>query len=328
MSPRTTSIALLTSARAMQTAVHGLSEMFGLANRLCHESEVDHCFSICQFDIQDMPEPGDDGPGFAAVLIPPLLDDSPELPVDPRLLSWLRNQHARGALLCSVCAGAFILAQTGLLDHRPVTTHWMLGERLQQCYPAIDLKSERMLICDSEIITAGGLMAWIDLGLELVARYAGPGVVRELGRLLVIDTGGREQRYYRRFLPRLDHGDAAVLKAQQLLHAGYAEPVPVTVLARAVHLTERTLLRRFVKATGLRPHEYLQRLRVDRVCDRLEETRNSFESIAASVGYRDASACRKTFIKVTGLTPAAYRRRFAPPDLKAGARSVAFPVDP
>ncbi|MET0026937.1 MAG: helix-turn-helix domain-containing protein [Candidatus Thiodiazotropha sp.] len=306
-----TPIAILTSANAMQTAVHGLNEMFVLANKICHESNIDHRFSITLCDIGYLVEEGLDDQSFAAVLLPPSLDDAPERPVDPKLVAWLRNQHACGALLGSVCAGAFILAATGLLDARPVTTHWMLGERLQRRYPAIDLKSDQMLIGDRDIITAGGLMAWIDLGLELVARYAGPGVVRELGRLLVIDTAGREQRYYRRFQPSRDHGDAQILKAQQLLHAGYTDAVPVAVLARAVHLTERTLLRRFVRATGVRPNEYLQRLRVDRVCDLLEETRNSFESIASSVGYRDASACRKTFIKVTGLTPAAYRRRFA-----------------
>ncbi len=153
-------------------------------------------------------------------------------------------------------------------------------------------------------------MSWLDLGLALVEKLASPYVSRQLGKLLVIDTAGREQRYYQQFSPVFTHVDSVILRAQKSIQSRYRHAVKVSELAKESCLTERTFLRRFVKATGLKPKVYIQRLRVQKACDLLETTQQSFETIANNVGYEDTSACRKIFMRVMGLTPRAFKKRF------------------
>jgi transcriptional regulator GlxA family with amidase domain len=171
----------------------------------------------------------------------------------------------------------------------------------------------RILVDDGDVITAGGLMAWVDLGLELVARFVHPALMRELGRVLVVDTAPREQRFYQSFIPRLDHGDDAILKVQHMLQRSYAEGMSVHALADAAHMSERSFLRRFDAATGLTPVRYLQRLRIQKACELFETSARPVEAIAHAVGYEDVSAFRKVFVRTMGLTPREFRRRFGHP---------------
>ncbi|MEP8021682.1 helix-turn-helix domain-containing protein, partial [Vibrio parahaemolyticus] len=176
---------------------------------------------------------------------------------------------------------------------------------------SIALDSNKILINHGDIVTAGGMMSWLDLGFELIAKYASPGVVRQLGKTLVIDTAQRAQSYYQQFHPSFSHGDYAIVSIQQIMHQRYAEPLSIKQLAKQANLTERTMQRRFLKATGYNPNQYLQRLRIQSACHLLESTQHSFDSISHQVGYEDTSACRKVFINVIGLTPREFRKRFA-----------------
>ncbi len=146
-------------------------------------------------------------------------------------------------------------------------------------------------------------MAWTDLGLRLVDRLLGPELMIETARYLLIDPPGREQRYYSPFAPRLDHRDAAILKAQHWLQANGARGATLAAMAACAGLEERTFLRRFHKATGLKPTDYCQRLRIGRARSLLEAGGNTIEQIAWTVGYEDAGAFRKVFQRITGLTP-------------------------
>jgi transcriptional regulator GlxA family with amidase domain len=125
-----------------------------------------------------------------------------------------------------------------------------------------------------------------------------------------VDTRPREQSYYQSFSPKLDHGDEAIIKAQHQLQRNFQQTVVIQQLADQSHLTGRTFLRRFVKATGLKPTQYLQRLRIQKACEIIETSTTSFEKIAAEVGYEDLSAFRKTFTKITGQTPTEFKKRF------------------
>lgn len=157
---------------------------------------------------------------------------------------------------------------------------------------------------------AGGMMSWLDLGLTLVETLVSPYIARQLGKLLVIDTAGREQRYYRQFSPIFTHGDSVILRAQKTIQSNYQQGKKISALANDLCLTERTFLRRFVKATGFKPSEYIQRLRIQKACNLLETTQRSFELIANDVGYENTSACRKIFVRIIGLTPRAFKKRF------------------
>lgn len=249
-------------------------------------------------------------PPLAALILPPALGADPAAPADPILTARLRQLHRGGTLLCSVCAGAFLLAETGLLAGRPATTHWALAARFGQCFPEVRLDADRLVIDDGDLITAGGLMAWVDLGLCLVDRFLGPEAMLATARHFLVEPGGREQRFYSTFSPALGHGDGAILRAQAWLQAHAGEPVDIAQMARAARLGERTFLRRFQGATSLRPTEYLQHLRVSKARDLLERSNLAMADLAMQVGYQDPGAFRKVFQRLMGLSPSEYRRRF------------------
>ena len=296
---------------ALLSAVQGIAEQFYLANQICRQHELGDVFNTSMCDSQQLKE-GDQGvfKPLNVIVLPPCLDDSYYSKPQPALLAWLKQQHKNGAIICSVCAGAFVLAETGLLDGRKVTTHWALADDFTKRFPAVGLNTNKLLINDTDIITAGGLMSWIDLGLELVAQFTNSKIMRQLGKFLIVDTGPREQSYYQSFSPKLDHGDEAIIKAQHQLQRNFQQTVVIQQLADQSHLTGRTFLRRFVKATGLKPTQYLQRLRIQKACEIIETSTTSFEKIAAEVGYEDLSAFRKTFTKITGQTPTEFKKRF------------------
>jgi transcriptional regulator GlxA family with amidase domain len=227
------------------------------------------------------------------------------------LVDWLRLKHAEGAVLAAVCGGVFMLAKTGLLAGRQATTHWSFSDEFSARFPDVLMESDHMVIDYGDVVTAGGALAWADLGLRLTERFLGTAVMHDTAHYMNVDPPGREQRFYSGFEPRTKHGDAAILKAQHWLSGQRERPVAVTEIARHAGLEPRTFLRRFVQATGMKPTEYQQRLRMTRAREMLEFSRSSVDDIASSVGYGDVRAFRRVFLNVVGLTPSDYRRRFS-----------------
>lgn len=300
------SIGICEYPSALKSAVYGLEEMLLLANRISKEQDV-----AVEFEPVLIKHSAVIPHGLAVILLPPSSVSDYYLNPHAELLEALKEQYARGTVLAAACAGVFILAATNLIEARDVTTHWALADAFNKRFPHIPLNTDKIFIGHGDIITAGGMMSWVDLGLELIAKYSSVKVIRQLGKTLVIDTASREQRYYQQFTPSLSHGDQAIVSIQQEMNVAYAGPVSIRQLAKQANLTERTMQRRFFKATGLNPNQYLQRLRIQKACDYLESTQSSFEWIADQVGYDDVSACRKIFVKVMGLTPKEFRRRFS-----------------
>jgi transcriptional regulator GlxA family with amidase domain len=313
-------IGLLIYPDAQLAAVYGLTDLFRIAGdaaasrhdgvpaaiRVTHWRQADDGAGVeCVYDSH----PGT--PHKPSHLIaPPSLVMPGKMQSMRGFATWMADRHAEGTTLCSVCAGAFVLGETGLLEGRQATTHWAFAEALGERFPTIKVDVDRMVIDDGDIITAGGILAWTDLGLTLVERLLGPSVMLETARFLIVDPPGRAQRPYSHFVPRLDHGDFAILKVQHWLQATGAKDHAVTELARRAGLEERTFLRRFQKATSLKPTEYAQQIRIAKAREALELSRRPVEQIAWEVGYSDASAFRKLFQRITGLAPADYRRRF------------------
>jgi len=227
------------------------------------------------------------------------------------LVDWLRIKHAEGVVLAAVCGGVFMLARTGLLAGRQATTHWSLSGEFSTRFPDILMESDHMVIDYGDVITAGGALAWADLGLCLAERFLGPAVMHDTARYMNMDPPGREQRFYSGFEPRTKHGDAAILKVQRWLSAQRDRPATVNDIAQHAGLEPRTFLRRFVIATGMKPSEYQQRLRITRAREMLEFSRSSVEEIALNVGYEDTGGFRRVFRKIVGLAPSDYRRRFS-----------------
>lgn len=302
-------IGILRYPGAQEAAVLGLRDLLETASRL--RSDAGRILPL-EVRILDV-EAGLPGKprGLKALILPPSLGQgAPPVRQGP-LAAWLVDRHSQGTMLCSVCAGAFLLADTGLLAGRPVTTHWALREAFLARHPEVLLDTDRLIVDDGDLLTAGGLMAWMDLGLKLVHRFLGTATLLATARHFLVDPGGREQRFYMSFAPSLDHGDAAVLRVQHWLQKRAGAKVALPEMAARAGLGERTFLRRFQRATGLRPTEYLQLLRVGKARELLEQAELAVEEIAWRVGYEDTGAFRKVFQRVMGLTPGDYRRRFS-----------------
>lgn len=310
-------IALLIYPGSQLAAVHGLTDLFHIAERLFQRSKqgaksagqpmlkVSHI----QFDAGSSSPPWtESAPDF--VIVPPSLNGLPTGDAFAPIVQWLKDSHTRGAVLASVCVGTFLLAQTGLLAKRSATTHWSQAQLLAERFPDIHVDADKLLIDDGDILTAGGLMAWPDLGLRIVDRLLGSAAMVETARFLLVDPPGREQRYYSAFSPKLNHGDKSILDVQHWLQKDDVDHPTIASMAQRAGLEERTFLRRFQKATGLRPTEYCQHLRVGKAREMLETSQQSFDQVAWKVGYEDAGSFRKIFIRLTGLSPGDYRKRF------------------
>jgi transcriptional regulator GlxA family with amidase domain len=314
-------IGILTYDGAQAAAILGMTDLLLAADRIAdrhtsprrgdlrvsHWSLDDDGRTITRQSIGPRVEVAADA---TVIIVPPGLGEPLSEEEAAIYADWLGTKHAEGAILCSICKGAFILAATGLLDGREVTTHWSFEERILARHPAIRLNTDRLIIDDGDILTAGGVMAWVDLGLILIERCLGAAVMADTARAFLVDPPGREQSFYSVFAPRLQHGDTAVLSVQHWLHATGGQEMRLSILARHAGLEQRTFLRRFQKATGHSSGEYIQRLRIEKARDRLQHTRDPIDAIAWAVHYRDPGTFRKVFSRIVGLTPSEYRQRF------------------
>lgn len=235
------------------------------------------------------------------------------LEANPGLVDWLsnfRDSTSGQVRVASNCTGAFLLAEAGLLEGRQATTHWGFSNQFRKRFPGVDLQPEKLITVDGHIACAGGGMAWWDLGVYLVERYAGAKVARELAKAFVIDAGRTSQAPYGALQARRYHSDAAILKLQDWLDVNYTRPVTLQALAAFAGLTERSLIRRFKAATGDTPTGYLQILRIEAARQHLENSRVAVEVVTRLVGYEDVSSFSRLFRKHTGLAPGIYRARF------------------
>ena len=250
---------------------------------------------------------------FDVIIVPAMMQVSETQvpPGPPQLVVWLRRQHARGACLSSVCAGSFMLAQTGLLDGRSATTHWNLADQFSESYPRVRLQPQKMLIDEHDLITAGGVTAYFDLALHLVRRFDSADLAAGCSKFLLIDPRRSSQSPYQAGQFRKSHADSAVLELQEYLEQHFSDHLTLEQMSRTAGLEQRTLLRRFRKATGDSPVLYLQRIRIEAARRHLELSQDSIEEIAWKVGYEDGSSFNRLFKKITGMSPGGYRKKFS-----------------
>lgn len=242
----------------------------------------------------------------------------------PALVAWLRAMHAQGAILCSACSGIFLLGETGLFDAQHATVHFGYAEAFRRAHPQVQVHPERVLVVSGnrdDLVSSGASMAWHDLVLYLIARFAGAVAAQEVARSFALQWHQDGLTPYMVFEGRRDHGDAEIVQAQTWLDAHYQVANPVEEMIRQSRLAPRTFKRRFTLATGVAPIAYVQSLRVEQAKRRLERTDVPVEQVGWQVGYEDPAFFRRLFKRVTGLSPGTYRKRFAIPSFADASRS-------
>jgi transcriptional regulator GlxA family with amidase domain len=231
-----------------------------------------------------------------------------------REAAWLRAMHDRGALIGSVCTGSLLVAEAGLLNGRTCAGHWAYADLFGTEYPAVSFDSAAILVLASEadgVITAGGVTAWQDLALHVIARLCGPEHAVRTAKVHLLTGHQDGQLPYAAMVRLTDPSDAAVVRSQEWIADNYATDNPVAAMVATSGLLPRTFGRRFRAATGRRPIEYVHEVRIEEARRILESSSIAVDDVGYSVGYTDPTFFRRLFKRMTGLTPAAYRRKFA-----------------
>ena len=232
-------------------------------------------------------------------------------PPPQELLRKLREAYARGARLCSICSGVFVLAAAGVLAGKRATTHWKYVERLAARFPDIQVEPNALYVDEGQILTSAGSAAGLDMLVHLVRRDFGPRVANRVAQRLVIAPhreGGQAQ-----FVPRPVAADERGRLSRLLdwIRAHLAEAHTVESLAARASMSARTMQREFKGATGLAPHAWLVRERLERAKELLETTHLPARGIAERTGMGSAESLRHHFRASVGTTPSRYRARFS-----------------
>jgi transcriptional regulator GlxA family with amidase domain len=235
----------------------------------------------------------------------------PDADTPQKVLDALVAAHERGATLMSICVGAYVLGQAGLLDNRPVTTHWAFADDLARRFPRACLQPGKLYVDDGDLLTSAGFAAGLDLCIHFVRRHSGAAAARDLACWNVLAPhrqGGQAQ-----FIPpprtNVDDSDLGPTLDWALQHLH--RPLTVEQLAAHAHVSTRTLRRRFEQRLGTSPKRWLLDQRVARARALLETTNTGIEHIADEAGFADGAAMRKHLHRHIASTPTAYRQRFA-----------------
>ena len=261
-------------------------------------------------DTQAMPQRLE---GYAAVILPGFFAGDAGALIEqvrtiwPPVIARLRALP-RETLVAGSCYGTFVLGESGLLDGLKATTTWWFQDEFRQRYPQVRLDADQAVVDSGRCLTAGAMTAHTDLTLHVLRRLFGAGLARNVGRIMLVDGARTSQRPFMALRKHFD--DPLVQQAADWLAVRFAEEVSTLALANALHVSYRTLHRRFLAAAGMPPLAYLQDLRVEQAKEMLENSRMSLEQIVGKVGYSDVSAFRRLFAKRAGLSPAQYRQRF------------------
>lgn len=316
-------IAIIGSKGCLASSFVGLVDILWLAQQAIAESQGRLPFEIVRASIDGRPVR--DGRGrrldvdvslrevgaCKALIVPGFVPDGSRRPPDLRDLretaAWIRHRHARGVLACGSCSGVFLLGEAGLLDSRRCTTTWWLHDEMKRRYPKADAAWGTALVEDRRVVTAGGPLSWIDLALHVVRSLCGAEAARIAADFAVVDTAPSTQAVY---IPagHLAASNPLLVEAEQIVRRSAERPLTARDLARRLATSGRTLHRRLAEANGESPKQFIDRIRFEMARASLEMTTTPVKQIAGAAGYRDEGSFRRVFTRLSGMSPAAYRR--------------------
>ena len=245
------------------------------------------------------------------VIIPSIFADYSEaIEKNRSMITWIHDQYNGGAEVASMCSGAFLLASTGLLDGNLCSTHWNAVEEFKRMFPKVRIAEDKIITAESGIYTNGGGYSFLNLMLYLVEHIFDRPTAIFCSKIFQIDIERTTQSQFSIFHIQKGHGDELITKAQTYIESNIHAKISFEELASSLAISRRNFDRRFVKATGNTPVEYLQRVKVEAAKKELEKGRKAIFEIMTDVGYADDKAFREVFRKVTGLSPLDYRNKY------------------
>ncbi len=245
--------------------------------------------------------------GQTDLLIVPALwrNPLPHLRRHRALLPWLRDLAERQTLLCAVGTGSFLLAEAGLLDHRPATTHWFYFDQFERRYPAVQLKRQHLITGDANLYCAGSVNSVADLTIHFIERFYGV----DLARHVEAQFSPEIRRPFAIHAFRADvHADELIQEAQAWLQRHHNDEIEIPDLARQLGISLRSLNRRFRQATGTTPVRYLQQQRLRSAQELLRTTNLGIAEVALASGFSDGDYFSRLFRSATKMTPRGYRQ--------------------
>ncbi|HEU5291709.1 MAG TPA: helix-turn-helix domain-containing protein [Cyclobacteriaceae bacterium] len=248
---------------------------------------------------------------FDLIYVPGFLADPLEVLASEKIMiDWLRKQGKKAVTLTAACNGNLLLAESGVLHGKQATTHWSLKDFFENRYPDIQLTPEKIVVDEGDTISAAGVTAYNNLALHLVAKFASAEVAAYCSKVFLVDSGRKLQTPYLIYSAPKNHGDDEIKKIQEWMEVNFEKPFTLESVLRKSSLGVRTMIRRFKRATGDTPLEYLQRIRIEKAKRYLETTSKTFSEITWDVGYNDISSFQRLFKTNTRLTPREYRDKF------------------
>lgn len=226
-------------------------------------------------------------------------------------ISWIKSQRIENdAEIASLCKGAFLLAETGLLNGKTCSTHWTAQNEFIQRYPKVNLVSDKIISEDNGIYSSGGAYSFLNFMLFIIEKYYGREIAIKCSKVSEIDIDRFDQSHFMIFNGQKQHSDEAIMEAQFYIEKHYEQKLNIEEIAERVNINVRNFLRRFKKATANTPLEYIQRVKVEAAKKRLESTTETISEVMYAIGYIDEKAFRNTFRKHTGLSPKDYCKKY------------------
>lgn len=228
------------------------------------------------------------------------------------LIEWMKDQHQLGAEIASICTGAFLLAESGLLKGKTCSTHWAFANSFRKMFPEIKLQTDRLITDENGIYTNGGAYSFLNLILYLVEKYFDRETAIFCSKIFQIDIDRRDQSSFIIFAGQKSHDDEVIKEAQAYIENNTQEKISVAELIDRFAVGRRNFDRRFIKATGNTPIEYVQRVKIEVAKRCFETSTKNIKEVMYETGYSDVKAFREVFRKITGFSPLAYRLKYNP----------------
>jgi len=226
------------------------------------------------------------------------------------LIDWVANQYKQDAEIASICAGSFMLACTGILSGKTCSTHWALSENFRELFPDVNLQTDQLITDENGIYTNGGAYSFLNLLMYLIEKFYNRQTAIHCAKYFQIDLDRNLQAEFSIFNGHKKHSDDEILTAQKFLEQNYQYKISIEKLSSDLNIGRRNFDRRFIKATGFTPLDYLQRVKIEVAKKMFENTRKTVSEIMYEVGYNDAKAFRDVFSRVTGLSPLKYKSKY------------------